>query len=104
MSLSLRNLPLYLTVEADVDTPGAFATASGLANAGALTVDIAGLLGTASAAANDGTITAGFELAGSLATATAGAFSGTTGIDDYRFRDRFRFFQLRPLPTADEEL
>ena len=103
MSLALRNLALYLTTAADVDTPGAFATATGAANAGALTVDIAGLLGTASATANDGSITAGFELAGSLATATAGAFSGTTGVDDYRFRDRYRFFQIRPLPTADEE-
>lgn len=102
MSLALRNLALFLTVEGDVTEPGNFATASGQSFSGALAVDIAGARGSASALANAGSITAGFALAGSLATATAGAFGGTTQIDTGDFRDRYRLFQIRPLPTAPE--
>ncbi len=36
------------------------------------------------------------------ATATAQANAGTTQIDTGNFRDRYRFFQIRPLPQAPE--
>lgn len=85
-----------------VDLFGNLATGTAAANTGSLAIDIAGLTATASALANEGTPLSGYMVLGSLATATAQANDGTTQIDTGDFRDRYRLFQLRPLPQATE--
>lgn len=83
---------------------GAHAAATAAANDGKLEIDVAGLLATASARANSAGLLVGTEVLGSLATASAQAHNGTTGIDSGVSSDRYRLFQLRPLPSADEAI
>jgi uncharacterized protein with FMN-binding domain len=81
--------------------PGALALASALAFDGASATDIVGVTATASAEAFFGTQEVGVTIQGSLATATAEAFDGTTQVGaEISEGDRYRFFQIRPLPTG----
>jgi hypothetical protein len=84
-----------------LDMPGALALASALAFDGASATDIVGVTATASAEAFFGTQEVGVTIQGSLATATAEAFDGTTQEGaEISEGDRYRFFQIRPLPTG----
>jgi hypothetical protein len=84
-----------------LDIPGSLALASALANASTTATDIVGVTGTASAEAFAGTVAVGTTIQGSLATATAQAFDGTTQESgEISEGDRYRFFQVRPLPTG----
>jgi hypothetical protein len=88
-----------------VDLSGSVATADASAFSGSLAIDIAGLTATADAVANEGSPLSGYTVLGSLATASATANAGTTGIDDGTSNgdDKYRLFQLRTLPTSAEE-